>query len=111
VHNSAILQNNFIWFVMGFRTLRAALSFVTLNFNPKDLYTPSDFSNEENFANTLTGTQCVSMSLHEVTRQLEESKKRILNHAVEQITAPVGARAVKAREYSRLAASAYRRKD
>jgi hypothetical protein len=105
------LQHTFVRFVIGFRTLLAALFFATLNFNPKVLYAPSDFRNEENLANTLIGTQRVSMSLHEVTRQLEESKNQILNQAVEQITAVGGGRMLKSREYSRLAASAYRRKD
>jgi hypothetical protein len=81
------LQQTFVWFVMGFPTLLVALFFVTLNFNPKVLYAPSDFKDEENFINTLIGTQRVSQSLDEVTRQVEEAKSQILSQAVEQVTA------------------------
>jgi hypothetical protein len=84
-------QQTFVLFVMGFPTLLVALFFVTLNFNPKVLYAPSDFRDEENFLSTLIGTQRVSMSLDEVTRQLKESKNQILTQAVEQITAAGGA--------------------
>jgi hypothetical protein len=51
------------------------------------LYAPSDFKNEENFLSTLIGTQRVSQSLDEVTRQVEEAKSQILSQAVEQVTA------------------------
>jgi hypothetical protein len=81
------LQRTFVWFVMGFPTLLVALFFITLNFNPKVLYAPSDFRNEENFINTLIGTQRVSMSLDEVKRQFEEAKSQILSQAIEQVTA------------------------
>jgi flagellar biosynthesis GTPase FlhF len=80
------LQQTFVWFVMGFPTLLVALFLVTLNFNPKVLYAPSDFKNEENFLSTLIGTHRVSMSLDEVTRQVEEAKSQILSQAVEQVT-------------------------
>jgi hypothetical protein len=85
------LQQTFVWFVMGFPTFLVALFFVTLNFNPKVLYAPSDFRNEENFLSMFIGTQRVFMSLDEVTRQLEEAKNQILDQAVEQITAAGGA--------------------
>lgn len=49
------LQGIFIWFVLGFPTLLVACFFITLNFNPKVLYAPSDFKDEQNFLNTLTG--------------------------------------------------------
>ena len=80
------LQQTFVWFVMGFPTLLVALFFVTLNFNPKVLYAPSDFRNEENFLSTLIGTHRVSISLGEVKRQLEEVKNQILDQTVEELT-------------------------
>ncbi|MFB6344100.1 hypothetical protein ACE1ET_20445 [Saccharicrinis sp. FJH62] len=49
------LQGIFIWFVLGFPTFLVAGFFITLNFNPKVLYAPSDFKDEQNFINTLTG--------------------------------------------------------
>src|SRR5882724_5154054 len=85
------LQQTFVWFVMGFPIFLVALFFATLSFNPKVQYAPSDFKNEENFLNTLIGTHRVSMSLDEVTRQLEEAKNQILNQTVEERTAAGGA--------------------
>ncbi|MCL2888097.1 MAG: hypothetical protein FWF35_02130 [Elusimicrobia bacterium] len=43
------LQKIFIWFVMLFPALLVICFFITLNFNPKVIYSPSDFKNEENF--------------------------------------------------------------
>lgn len=54
------LQKVFIWFVMGFPTVLVVLFFLTLNFNPKVLYAPSDFKNEENFLSTFLGTHSQS---------------------------------------------------
>ncbi len=84
------LQGTFVWFVMGFPVLLVVAFFATLNFNPKVLYAPSDFKNEENFLNTLIGTRSVSTSLDQVMQQLEEAKKRILDQAVEHIAAVSG---------------------
>jgi hypothetical protein len=81
------IQHIFVWFVMGFPLLLVLLFFITLNFNPTVLYAPSDFRNEENFLNTLIGTQNVSISLEEVTTQLEEAKDKILSQTIEQISA------------------------
>src|SRR5260370_10691710 len=84
------LQGTFVWFVMGFPVLLVVAFFATLNFNPKVLYAPSDFKNEENFLNTLIGTRSVSTSLDQVMQQLEEAKKRIQDQAVEHIAAVSG---------------------
>jgi hypothetical protein len=80
------LQPVFVWFVMGFPVLLVLLFFATWNFNPKVLYAPSDFRNEENFLNTLVGARTVSIGLGEITQQLEDAKDRILRQAVEEIT-------------------------
>lgn len=42
-------QALYIWFLMAFPTLLILLFFITLNFNYKVLYAPSDFKDEENF--------------------------------------------------------------
>jgi hypothetical protein len=42
-------QSTYIWFLMTFPLLLVILFFLTLNFNHKVLYAPSDFKNEENF--------------------------------------------------------------
>jgi predicted transcriptional regulator len=81
------LQQTFVWFVMAFPTLIVIFFFATLNFNPKVLYAPSDFRNEENFLNTLLGARGLSSSLDEVAEQLEEAKAQILEQSAAQISA------------------------
>jgi len=49
----ADLQEIFIWFIILFPTILVVVFFYTLNFNPKVLYAPSDFTNEENFLKTM----------------------------------------------------------
>lgn len=51
---SDTVQSIFIWYVMGFPVLLVVLFFLTLNFNPKVLYSPSDFADEKNFMALLT---------------------------------------------------------
>src|SRR5712692_6448993 len=84
------LQGTFVWFVMGFPVLLVVAFFATLNFNPKVLYAPSDFKNEENFLNAVIRTQSVSTSLDQVMQQLEVAKKRILDQAEEHIATVSG---------------------
>ena len=43
------VQAVFIWFVMLFPVLLVVLFFITLNFNHRVLYAPSDFANESHF--------------------------------------------------------------
>ncbi|MDG5789268.1 hypothetical protein QA612_17550 [Evansella sp. AB-P1] len=47
------LQPIFILFVIGFPILLVVLFFLTLNFNPKVLYAPSDYEDERLFVKTL----------------------------------------------------------
>lgn len=42
-------QGIFVWFLIGFPVLLILFFFLTLNFNHKVLYAPSDFEDEENF--------------------------------------------------------------
>jgi len=49
---SFLLENQqavFVWFLIIFPILLVLLFFLTLNFNPKVLYAPSDYENEDNF--------------------------------------------------------------
>lgn len=48
------LQHIFMWFVMAFPLLLVLLFFITLNFNPKVLYAPSDYQDETNFVQIIT---------------------------------------------------------
>ena len=42
-------QRIYVWFLIVFPSVLTSLFFLTLNFNYKVLYGPSDFSNEKNF--------------------------------------------------------------
>lgn len=50
------LQSIFLWFIILFPSILVLIFFLTLNFNPKVLYAPSDFSNEDNFLKTLSSS-------------------------------------------------------
>jgi len=75
------LQTIFIWFVMVFPTLLVILFFTTLNFNPRVLYSPSDYKDEENFVNALIGTKTVVANLSQATQQFDEVRKLILQQS------------------------------
>lgn len=79
------LQATFIWFVMIFPALLVVLFFITLNFNPKVLYAPSDFKDEVNFLNVIGGAKQLSTNLEEVQSQLENVKTQILSDTLEQL--------------------------
>lgn len=51
------LQVYFIWYVMGFPIFLVIVFFITLNVNPKVLYAPSDYSDENNFMKLLTNAK------------------------------------------------------
>lgn len=50
----ANIQEIFSWFIIAFPILLVVLFFATLNLNPKVIYAPSDFANEDNFMKTLS---------------------------------------------------------
>ena len=74
---SADSQHIFIWFVMLFPVLIVILFFTTLNFNPKVLYAPSDFRNDESFINVIKGVSAAEVSLTDTENALTEIKKAI----------------------------------
>ncbi|GLX88028.1 hypothetical protein Pfra02_05970 [Pseudomonas fragi] len=45
-------QEIYVWFLIIFPLILIVLFFITLNFNNKSLYSPSDFTNETNFITT-----------------------------------------------------------
>lgn len=49
------LQQTFIWFVIFFPTLLIVLFFLTLNFNTKVIYAPSDYKTDESFQKMFLG--------------------------------------------------------
>lgn len=78
------LQATFIWFVILFPVLLVLLFFITLNFNPKVLYAPSDFKNEENFL-TAMGVGKLSGDLQGVQNELEAAKTKIIEDAMKEV--------------------------
>ncbi|OFW61996.1 MAG: hypothetical protein A2133_05110 [Actinobacteria bacterium RBG_16_64_13] len=49
------IQHVFVWFVMIFPLLLVLVFFLTLNFNPRCLYAPSDYRDEGLFSEMMTG--------------------------------------------------------
>jgi hypothetical protein len=45
----------FIWFVIGFPSILVILFFITLNFNTKVMYSPSDYKDDKSFMDSLFG--------------------------------------------------------
>jgi hypothetical protein len=76
------LQKIFIWYVMGFPLILVGLFFVTLNFNHKTLYSPSDFSDENNFIKALfmkneivKNSEITSGKIEQVKNDIKELKR------------------------------------
>ena len=80
------LQHIFIWFVIGFPILLVVLFFLTLNFNTKVLYAPSDFEKDENYLKMLAGNKEIEISLELIKNQLDDATTQIVNQAVNQIS-------------------------
>jgi hypothetical protein len=78
------LQTTFVWFVMMFPSILVLLFFLTLNFNPKVLYAPSDFQNEENFLNILSGRKQLVDTIDKLNTQLEMTKNQLLESTSRQ---------------------------
>jgi DNA-binding transcriptional ArsR family regulator len=72
------LQKTFVWFVMAFPFALVLLFYMTLNFNPKVLYAPSDYQNEENFINILIGKKELLVTIEKLNKQLEITKSQLL---------------------------------
>ncbi|NQU66319.1 MAG: hypothetical protein HQ510_00110 [Candidatus Marinimicrobia bacterium] len=49
------LHSIFIWFVIGFPTLLVILFFITLNYNTKVMYSPSDYKDDKSFMDSIFG--------------------------------------------------------
>lgn len=73
----ASLQSQFIWFVMLFPVLLVLLFFITLNFNPKVLYSPGDFDDETNFMSLNKVAEQVERSFDEILENIEKDEKEI----------------------------------
>src|SRR6266508_6798413 len=64
-------QTLYVWFLMIFPLTIVVLFFMTLNWNYKVLYAPSDFANEDNFINILQKASSIDL-LYKENRELSE---------------------------------------
>ncbi|ADP99403.1 hypothetical protein ABWH88_12990 [Marinobacter adhaerens] len=71
------LQKIFIWFVMLFPLIIVMIFFLTLNFNPKVLYAPSDFKDEENFLTSIQGKYLTRSAFQAIEEKVEVTKNEI----------------------------------
>jgi hypothetical protein len=78
-------QGIFIWFVMLFPTFLVAFFFLTLNFNPRVLYAPSDFKNEENFLNIIAGSRRLTSSLETIDISIDKFKRDVMSELRKEI--------------------------
>jgi hypothetical protein len=71
------LQEIFIWFVIGFPTLLVIFFFITLNFNTKAIYAPSDYKDDKSFHRMLIGS-------HEPDKEIN-SDKNIIKKTLDEL--------------------------
>lgn len=71
-------QQTYIWFLMLFPLILIVFFFLTLNWNHKVLYAPSDFTNEDNFVNILK-----KPSIRDTISNLEEDLEENVDEAEE----------------------------
>jgi len=67
-------QQIYIWFLMLFPFLLIVFFFLTLNWNHKVLYAPSDFTNEDNFVNILKKPS-IQETLTKIENDLKDSEE------------------------------------
>lgn len=79
------VQQVFVWFVMGFPVLLVVCFFITLNANPRVLYAPSDFQNDENFLKMLDGARAVAVEVEGLETHLKSLKSDIVNQTTKQL--------------------------
>ncbi|MCI5145664.1 MAG: hypothetical protein D3923_09060 [Candidatus Electrothrix sp. AR3] len=64
------IQKTFILFVMWFPILLVSLFFITLNFNSKVLYAPSDFKDETNFISLVKKVDQVASDVGKLSKRV-----------------------------------------
>ena len=63
------VQSTFVWYVMLFPVLLVIFFFVTLNFNHRVLYAPSDFRDEQHFLDAMRGEYAAKTTEGELLRE------------------------------------------
>ena len=72
----------YLWFLMGFPILLICLFFLTLNFNYKVLYAPSDFKDEGNFLK-LFGKPTFEEKIEKISSELDDSEEETQENGVQ----------------------------
>ena len=72
------IQSIFVWFMIAFPSALIFLFFITLNFNPGVLYSPSDYSDESNFMKAIIKQIKLQDKNKEVEMQIQSLKEEIL---------------------------------
>jgi len=80
----ASLQGIFVWFVMAFPCFLVACFFLTLNFNPRVLYAPSDYESEETFLQIMDSSRRLTNNLQSITGSLNSLESEILDKTFQQ---------------------------
>lgn len=75
-------QAIYIWFLMLFPAFLVGIFFLTLNFNHKTLYAPSDYSNQDHFLN-LFGIVTTTERDEKLVAEVEETKEPAYAEVVE----------------------------
>lgn len=71
-------QMLYVWFLMVFPTLLVLLFFLTLNFNHKVLYAPSDYTNEDHFVQSLSKASATE-KFQKMKAELVEEKSEVFD--------------------------------
>jgi hypothetical protein len=90
-HISPENQQLYIWFLMSFPFALIILFFITLNWNYKVLYAPSDFQNEENFVNLQKASfsETLSKLKDEVFEETDEENDDLTANSIPEPTVSV----------------------
>lgn len=67
-------QATYMWFLIIFPVLLIVLFFITLNFNHRVLYAPSDFKNEDNFVRSLQKVPFAEKALQDEAERAENEE-------------------------------------
>lgn len=78
------LHSIFIWFVIGFPTLLVILFFVTLNYNTKVMYSPSDYTDDKNFIDSLYGNVKISKSSTDLSKKVSHEIEIRINEKINE---------------------------
>jgi len=78
----------YVWFLIIFPNLLIVLFFLTLNFNHKVLYAPSDYQNEDNFLRSLPRAS-LAEQVHKIEAEIAEEETAIQSLPIPEKNTPL----------------------